>query len=102
MKKYQTPICLTLLLFTSMNLFAGDEGENGNFSFDFALIGDVPYAPTAVVPAGKVQVYPSPEYNALIADINNHNKVLFTSHVGDIKAGDTRCDDNVYTNNLAL
>jgi hypothetical protein len=84
-----------------------------NNQFDFALIGDVPYAPTGLVGAAKVQVYPSPEYDALIADINDHKKVLFTVHMGDIKAGDTWCvggnplkdpagTENVYTKNVQL
>jgi len=48
---------------------------------------------------------------ALIADINAHNKVLFSVHMGDIKAGDTYCvggnpakdpagAENIYTRNL--
>src|SRR5207247_1397707 len=54
----------------------------------------------------------STEYNMLIADINNHKKVAFSAHMGDIKAGDTWCiggnakdlagAPNVYVNNLTL
>src|SRR5690349_17050920 len=66
-----------------------------NSQFDFALVGDAPYAPTGTIatPAGNqnVQTYPSAEYDAVIADINDHNKVLFTVHMGDIKAGNTWC-----------
>ena len=71
-----------------------------------------PTRPTALLGSTKVQIYPSPEYDALIADINAHNKVLFSVHMGDIKAGDTWCvggnpakdpsgADNIYTKNLA-
>ncbi len=92
---------------------AGDDGENDrNNSFEFALIGDVPYAPTVGAAPSKVQSYPASEYDAVIADINNHNKVLFTVHVGDIKAGDTWCSGgnskdpagapNVYASNLTF
>src|SRR5215203_4431766 len=87
-----------------------------NNQFDFALIGDVPYAPTRTIATSagtqNVQIYPSPEYDALVADINDHNKVLFSVHVGDIKAGNTWCIGgnskdvpnaaNVYTTNLTL
>jgi len=104
----------TLLLTGSANLLAQTDRNN---QFDIALIGDVPYAPTGVVPlipsgSATVQTYPSAEYNAMIADINNHNKVAFTVHMGDIKAGNTWCVGgnakdpagaaNVYTTNLAL
>lgn len=34
--------------------------------------------------------------------INSDDKVKFTVHIGDIKAGDTLCEDNVYTQNLNL
>lgn len=77
-----------------------DEGEK-NFRFEFALIGDNPYAPTAGTAPTKRQVYPPPLYLNLIADINAH-KVDFVAHIGDIKAGDTLCADDVYSNNLNL
>jgi len=98
------------------NLTAQSDRNN---QFDFALIGDVPYSPTAGISPTKVQIYPSAEYNSMIADINNHNKVAFTMHMCDIKAGDSWCiggnplnadgtpkvqfaGANVYTSNLAL
>jgi len=68
--------------------------------FEFVVIGDMPYGPTAGTP--KVQVYPSPQYDNVIATINGTQKIGFVIHVGDIKAGDTRCDDNVYLSNLGF
>jgi hypothetical protein len=95
--------------------FAAGDAVNSdrNSQFDFALIGDVPYAPTGLIGTKNVQTYPSPEYDALVADINDHNKVLFTVHVGDIKAGNTWCVGgisdkdpvgaaNIYTTNVSL
>ncbi|MBI3470292.1 MAG: hypothetical protein HY013_02935 [Candidatus Solibacter usitatus] len=79
-----------------------DKDNDDDEKFEFALIGDAPYGPTSGVSPTKVQVYPSPEYNNVIQDINNTEKVKFTIHAGDIKAGDTLCRDDVYTNNLAL
>ena len=103
---------LTAALMGTSAFLAGDEGNpDRNNSFEFALIGDVPYSPTAGT-APKVQTYPSPDYDALIADVNYHSSVMFTAHVGDIKAGDTWCVGgnskdpsgaaNVYTSNLTL
>src|SRR5215204_3813399 len=68
--------------------------------FDFALIGDQPYFPKA----GTQQLYPAQsEYINIINDINTKKSdVEFTVHVGDIKAGDTFCSDDVYSDNLAL
>jgi hypothetical protein len=103
---------LTILLAASAALIADGNSDRNN-QFDFALVGDVPYAPTGLQGSAKVQTYPSPEYDALIADINAHNKVLFSVHMGDIKAGDTWCvggiptkdpagAENIYTKNLTL
>ena len=111
LKKRPILFLLTILLATSAALIADGNTERNN-QFDFALVGDVPYAPTGSIGSSKVQIYPSPEYDALIADINAHNKVLFSVHMGDIKAGDTWCvggnpkdpagADNVYASNLQL
>lgn len=101
------------MLTGTVGFLAGDQyNSDRNNQFDFALVGDAPYAPTSGVSPSKVQMYPSPEYEALIADINAHNRVLFTVHMGDIKAGDTWCVGgnskdpstaaNVYTTNFAL
>jgi hypothetical protein len=74
---------------------------DGNSKFDFALIGDAPYGPATGTGANRVQVYPAPEYERMIADINDSLKdnKSFVIHVGDIKEGNSRCDDNVYTQN---
>src|SRR5689334_9963264 len=65
--------------------------------FSFAAIGDMPYEP---VLNGR-QVYPIPQYERLIAHINSDASIEFTVHIGDIKAGNTLCEDNVYANNFA-
>ncbi|HTM49365.1 MAG TPA: hypothetical protein VL285_11805, partial [Bryobacteraceae bacterium] len=100
---------IAVFVLAAGSLFAQTDRNN---QFDIALVGDVPYAPTIGTGNSKFQVYPSLEYNALIADINAHNKVAFTVHMGDIKAGDTWCVGgnpkdpagmaNIYTANLAL
>jgi hypothetical protein len=70
--------------------------------FEFAVIGDAPYGPAVGSGTNRVQVYPAPAYERLIADINDSLKdnKTFTIHVGDIKEGNSRCDDNVYQANL--
>ena len=112
--KNLTAFGITVILAGSVGYLRAEDGNSDrNNQFDFALIGDVPYAPTGLVGTKKVQTYPSLEYNAMIADINAHNKVQFTAHMGDIKAGDTWCQggnpdkdlvgaDSVYAKNLAL
>ena len=76
------------------------DGDDGSSRFTFALIGDQPYFPKV----GTQQQFPSTsEYINIIDSINNsERRVEFTVHIGDIKAGDTFCSDDVYTNNLAL
>jgi hypothetical protein len=64
--------------------------------FSFAAIGDMPYAPVN----GDRQVYPSAPYERVIQSINNEGRVRFTVHIGDIKAGTTRCEDEIYQKNL--
>ena len=65
--------------------------------FSFAAIGDAPYEPVA---SGH-QVYPALGYERLIAHINSDPSIEFSVHIGDIKAGNTLCEDNVYANNFA-
>jgi hypothetical protein len=67
--------------------------------YDFAIIGDAPYGPATGTGTNRVQVYPSPAYERMIAHINAAKKPEFVIHVGDIKEGNSRCDDNVYTVN---
>ena len=86
----------------------------GADSYSFALIGDQPYVPTVTTADGFIhqQYPPSSKYINLINSINADLSVLFTVHVGDIKAGNTLCESvegddldhkvNVYAHNLAL
>src|SRR5215207_3638677 len=91
---YALAVGATAVVFSTF-VAADAVNTDRNSQFDFALIGDAPYAPTGTIATSagnqNVQIYPSPEYNAVIADINDHNKILFTVHVGDIKAGNTWC-----------
>jgi hypothetical protein len=62
----------------------------------FAVIGDMPYTSPTLPDAVT-------RYQRLITDVNNsYKKVKFTIHVGDIKAGNTFCDDSVYLTNKTL
>jgi hypothetical protein len=73
----------------------------GAAKFDFAVIGDAPYGPAGGTP--RVQMYPSAPYERLISDVNNRlkpNRRSFVIHVGDIKEGNSLCNDEVYTKNL--
>lgn len=86
--------CLLTAIVATGTAIAGDR-------YSFAVIGDMPYNPVA----NGVQVYPADAYERLIAAINQESgddsdEVNFTVHVGDIKGGATRCDNNVYTQNL--
>jgi hypothetical protein len=72
-------------------------GAQAQAPFSFAAIGDVPYEP---VSNGR-QVYPVPQYERLINHINSDPSIDFTVHIGDIKAGNTLCEDAVYVNNFA-
>lgn len=64
--------------------------------FSFAAIGDAPYEPVA---SGH-QVYPAPGYERLIAHINSDPSIEFSIHIGDIKAGNTFCENYVYLTNF--
>lgn len=79
------------VLVAGMSLCAQDAER-----YSFAAIGDLPYSPVA---NGR-QVYPAPPFERLIASINSDRRVRFTLHVGDIKAGSTLCEDEVYWRNL--
>src|SRR6059036_1676092 len=80
-------VCAAALLITCV--------ANAQPQFSFAAIGDVPYEPVA---NGR-QVYPVPQYERLIANVNSDTSIDFTVHIGDIKAGNTLCEDAVYANN---
>lgn len=72
-------------------------GANAQPQFSFAAIGDAPYEPAT----NGHQIYPAPGYERLITNINNDSSIEFTIHIGDIKAGNTLCEDEVYANNFA-
>src|SRR4051794_25455300 len=83
------------------SLLTADGGSGSNsFPYDFAVIGDQPYFPKD---AGQQQYPATSEYNNIINDINSlKDKLAFSVHVGDIKAGDTLCSNDVYANNVSL
>jgi hypothetical protein len=64
---------------------ADDDGDDDDGGYAVGLWGDIPYSD-----AQKSVGVPN-----LIADLNS-NRLAFSVHDGDIKAGGTRCDDNVY------
>ena len=78
MKKIALLLALT---FVSQAVLAG---QISKASFAFAVIGDGPY--------GENQ---EPAYDNLINDINSDKSVKFVIHVGDIKSGGERCDDEL-------
>ncbi len=90
--------CLSaaVLAAVPLSLMAQGQGVGPARPFSFAAIGDAPYEP---VSAGR-QVYPVPAYEALISKINSDADVAFSVHIGDIKAGNTLCEENVYVKNL--
>jgi len=71
-------------------------GAQAQSQFSFAAIGDVPYEPVT----NGHQMYPVPAYSRLIAHINSDPSIEFSVHIGDIKAGNTLCEDDVYANNF--
>jgi hypothetical protein len=57
--------------------------QAANAPFSFALIGDLPYGDTQVA-----------QFENVIAEINNDNKIRFVIHDGDVKAGGETCDND--------
>ena len=88
------------LLLTGAALAAASIAQAENKKYNFAVIGDAPYGPAGGTP--RVQIYPSPAYERMIADINLSQKdnKSFVIHVGDIKEGNSLCNDQVYAKNL--
>ncbi len=71
---------------TGLAAAGDDEGrDDDSRTYDVGLWGDVPYS----------DVQTTTGVPNLIADMNRH-RLAFTVHDGDIKAGGTRCDNNVY------
>ncbi|MBP1152794.1 hypothetical protein JOD69_004663 [Methylocaldum sp. RMAD-M] len=62
---------------------------HGYGKFEFALIGDVPYAPADFWKLDNV-----------IAEINANHKLKWVLHAGDIKNGSTLCSDEVFEDRL--
>jgi hypothetical protein len=60
----------------------------------FGLFGDMPYT-SPTIPDAELK------YQRLIEDMNRFD-LAFGVHVGDIKAGNTLCADEVYSRNLEL
>lgn len=79
-------IALPMLVGASAGIANADDDENEPYAI--GLWGDLPYS--AVQAAGVP---------ALIADMNSQ-RLAFTVHDGDLKAGSTRCDDVIYTQAL--
>ncbi|MBD2683573.1 hypothetical protein H6H03_39725 [Nostoc paludosum FACHB-159] len=83
-------LTLPFLASVSTSLVVAAENENANAPYEIGLWGDLPYSAEQEVGV-----------KALIDDMNSQ-KLAFTVHDGDLKAGsNSRCDDVVYTNALA-
>ncbi|QSA97407.1 metallophosphoesterase [Methylococcus sp. EFPC2] len=65
------------------------QDARGHGRFEFALIGDVPYAPADFWKLDNV-----------IAEINADRKLKWVLHAGDIKNGSTLCSDEVLEDRL--
>jgi hypothetical protein len=66
------------------------DGRDDDDGYAIGLWGDLPYSTAQA--AGVTE---------LIADMNRQ-RLAFTVHDGDLKAGSSRCDDSVYTDSLAF
>lgn len=84
----------TLIASVSMMAFANSEHTpaKGHGQFEFALIGDTPYG---VAPG---QDYPP--FDSLVNDINDHHKIKWIMHAGDIKSGGSLCSDALFYDRL--
>jgi len=65
-----------------------DDGDDDNKSYAIGLWGDLPYSAGQAIGVKN-----------LIADMNSQ-KLAFTAHDGDLKAGGSVCLDTVYTDAL--
>lgn len=80
---------LPILASATIGIAYADDDDYEKESYSIGLWGDLPYSSAQAVGV-----------DALIADMNSQ-RLSFTVHDGDLKAGSTRCDDVVYTNALA-
>jgi len=90
MRKYLFPLIAALLTAAATASFAVADDDNGrdddrDRSYAVGVWGDVPYSDVQ-----KTQGVPN-----LIRDMGR-NRLKFSVHVGDIKSGGSRCDNNVY------
>jgi hypothetical protein len=77
-------------MFLSHPALAGEKPErHKRSSFEFALIGDVPYTEEQ---ARKL--------DTLIQDVNAQKNLRFVLHAGDIKGGSSPCDDGTFLSRL--
>jgi hypothetical protein len=92
-------LAVTLFLVVHLFVSVGSEspvqrpsaGSNGNGSFSFALIGDMPYGPEGDL-----------KFPNIIAEINANESLAFVVHDGDFKNGSSLCSDAVFQNRLTL
>ena len=74
------------VMFLAHPALAGDKPKRQKRpSFEFALIGDVPYTEEQVQ-----------KFDTLIQDVNAHKNLRFVLHAGDIKGGSVACDDATF------
>jgi hypothetical protein len=89
MNRLLAPLITALLAAAAMAGLAladrDDDDRNGSSSHALGVWGDVPYS----------DVQTTSGVPNLVADMNRQ-RLAFTVHDGDIKAGGTRCDDPVY------
>lgn len=85
-KWFLRAMVVPMLASLTIGLAHADDDEKEYYSI--GLWGDLPYSAAQAVGV-----------DALIADMNSQ-RLSFTVHDGDLKAGGTRCDDVVYTNAL--
>jgi hypothetical protein len=84
-------LCVVLAIIVISKPAAPRVSAQGNGSFSFALIGDMPYGPEGDL-----------KYPNTIADINADRKLAFVVHDGDIKNGSSLCSDAMYSERLDL
>ncbi|BCL35777.1 hypothetical protein NSMS1_22240 [Nostoc sp. MS1] len=82
-------LTLPFLAFANTNLVVARDRENANAPYEIGLWGDLPYSPAQEVGVIK-----------LIEDMNSQ-RLAFTVHDGDLKAGsNSLCDNALYTKAL--
>src|SRR5262245_53822757 len=81
-------VLFTTTVLTQSNS-AARANPNGNGSFTFALIGDMPYGPEGEL-----------KFPNVVADINRDRTLSFVVHDGDIKNGSSLCSDDMFYDRL--